>query len=283
MFFSKKALILTRRLLLIKVIAIILISLFFVFWPDIKQNMASLITMPAGPVAVPSALAVDATPDYVTINRFIEHAPTLLPKNLIKAIAWCESEWKHYDDQGEPLMGVNLVQGPWGRDYTYDWGLMQINDGTVCLDPRVWDQGRIKTDPQYNILAGIAVLEQKMDYIEFLKHRPNWPDVVRRYHLYGRDDMDILIKAYNGFQPSWAYVDRVRTLMGERPWEKLMAAQLNHTYPGTRVTIQAISSGAGRLLQTASSYASDQVVLRVMPHHRFPFYALITPQPKQRQ
>ncbi len=274
--FFKKVRSWTRRRLPIKITAIVLIILGFVFWPNIKENMASLISGAAGMAPAPGITTKDTVPDYLSINHFIDHAPTLLPKNLIKAIAWCESQWKHYNGQGEPLMGINLVNGPWGNDYSYDWGLMQINDGTVCLDPRVWDFHKIKNDQEYNILAGIAVLEQKKDYIEFLKHRPNWGQVVRRYHLEGRDEMDILIKAYNGFQPSWAYVNHVRTLMRERPWEKMMAAQLDHTYPGSHTEFGGILPTVGPALLPEADQKPSRILLEVMPRHCRPFYALST-------
>jgi hypothetical protein len=165
--------------------------------------------------------------DYLAIHQRIESLDTKFSKDLIKAIAWCESEWNHVDADGRLFVTVNRKKntGKSGRGITLDYGIMQINERMESLNRRVWDWERIKRDPEYNLRAGVAVLESKVRYVRRLKRQANWPRLERQYRLKDHDDLDLVLKAYNGFQPSWNYPKRIRLLLREKPWEKAILRQ----------------------------------------------------------
>jgi hypothetical protein len=173
--------------------------------------------------------------DYAALNRLFDEVDTPFPRDLIKAIAWCESGWSHVDETGRLFVTVNR-QGKSGRlghrRISLDYGVMQINERMESLDRKAWDWERIKNDPVYNIRAGVAVLESKVEYIHTLKRRANWKQLEARYQLRGHDNLDLVLKAYNGFQPSWAYPRRIREALRDKPWEKAVwrqwAVSANH-------------------------------------------------------
>jgi hypothetical protein len=158
--------------------------------------------------------------DYLAINQNIDSLETTFPKDLIKAIAWVESEWRQVDAQGQLFVTVNRGRGKHARDTTLDCGIMQINERMESLNRQVWDWARIQSDPVYNLRAGAAVLESKVQYVHALRHRKNWRTLEARYHLRGHDELDVILKAYNGFQASWSYPNRIRKTLQEKPWEK---------------------------------------------------------------
>jgi hypothetical protein len=165
--------------------------------------------------------------DYVAMNRRFEAVDTSFPTELIKAIAWCESEWNHLDQTGKVFHTVNYHPGPDGGWQTsLDWGLMQINERMESLNRKVWDLERIKTDPEYNLRAGVAVLEGKRAYIRSLRRRKDWKAIEARFNLKGHSELEITLKAYNGFRRSWSYLYRINTALNEKPWEKAMLQQM---------------------------------------------------------
>jgi hypothetical protein len=189
--------------------------------------------------------------DYAAINRLFDNLDTAFPKDLIKAIAWCESEWNQVDENGRLFVTVNRQHAA-GRSrnprITLDYGVMQINERMESLDPKAWDWELIKNDPEYNLRAGVAVLESKFEYIRTLKHRPNWKQLQARYHLQGHDDLDLALKAYNGFQPSWAYPRRIREALRDKPWEKAVLRQFSQesNRPGEALlTLAPVSENEG--------------------------------------
>ena len=103
---------------------------------------------------------------------------------------------------------------------------MQINEASNCLNYEQWDYVRIQYDPEYNLQAGIAVLEKKQEYVRYLKRKKNWRRIERRYRLRGRSELEITLKAYNGFQSSWEYLDKINKTMAEKPWEQAMVRQM---------------------------------------------------------
>jgi soluble lytic murein transglycosylase-like protein len=167
--------------------------------------------------------------DYAAINQRIEALETDFPKDLIKAIAWCESEWNHIDTDGHLFVTVNRKKS--GSEIRHhqislDYGIMQINERMESLSRKAWDWERIKNDPEYNLRAGVAVLKSKIAYIHRLKRQSNWRQLESRYCLQGHDELDLMLKAYNGFQPSWNYPKRIKSVMQEKPWEKAVLRQL---------------------------------------------------------
>jgi hypothetical protein len=165
--------------------------------------------------------------DYLAINRRFEALDTAFPKDVVKAIAWCESEWSQMDENGNPFVTANYRwNGSRRLKTSHDWGIMQINEKMESLDDGSWDLERIKMDPEYNLRAGVAILENKRHYVRFLRRQKYWRQLEARYHLKGHSELEITLKAYNGFQPSWSYLYRIQAAMSEKPWEKAMWIQL---------------------------------------------------------
>ena len=56
---------------------------------------------------------------YETVNELLESIATRyqIPPDLLKAIAWTESDWQQFDDKGKPIIGKE----------TSDIGIMQIS------------------------------------------------------------------------------------------------------------------------------------------------------------
>ena len=139
-----------------------------------------------------------------------------------------------------------------GRSRLYvslDWGLMQINEGLESLDPAAWDLERIKQDPTYNLRAAVAILESKRAYLRRLRRQANWKTIEARYHLRGHSRLDILLKAYNGFQPSWVYVQRVKAALAQRPWEQAMLRELTDAALWPETTLPDADDPVARLAQ----------------------------------
>lgn len=168
-------------------------------------------------------------PNYFAINQTIDAMDTRLPKPIVKAVAWAESGWHQFNNHGHPLYYVNIKsKARHATSETHlsrDWGLMQINDQTFFLDPNHWSFDKIQSDPLINLKAGVTILEKKQAYVNRLKRKKQWPALQQRYHLTNRDDLAITLKAYNGFQRSWHYVDRVLAFAQSKPWEQAMKRQ----------------------------------------------------------
>lgn len=184
-------------------------------------------------------LAIWKNKDYVAINRCFESVKTDFSAELIKAIAWCESEWSQMDEAGRAFYTVNYhrnASGGWTT--SLDWGLMQINERMESLDPEHWDLERIKSDPEYNLRAGIAVLQSKRIYVRNLKRRKDWKTIEDRYDLKGHSELEITLKAYNGFQRSWRYLHRINHALARRPWEKAMLRQMHGSAARPQIEIR---------------------------------------------
>ncbi len=164
--------------------------------------------------------------DYLAMNRVFESVQGEYDPEVLKAIAWVESRWRHVRPEGAIFVTANYKWEQGRRTASLDWGWMQINERLESLNTREWDLERIKHDPEYNLRAAVATLESKRRYLQRLRRKANWPALEAKYRLKGHSDLDLLLKAYNGFQPSWAYVNRVRAALAEKPWERAMLAQL---------------------------------------------------------
>ena len=238
MFYTVKKRLRWVKIISIKILIISGITAFVLFDdPSVRISAAALISK-IKPISKPeqTAAKVWIEQDYIAMNRYFETLDIEFSPELIKAIAWCESEWKHFNDYGQTKVGINKKiswkssrHSPRKRKIvqnTYDIGLMQINEASNCLDPNYWDYVRIQYDPEYNLQAGIAVLKKKQEYVRYLKRKKNWHRIERRYRLRGRSELEITIKAYNGFQSSWEYLDKINKTMAEKPWEKMMVSQM---------------------------------------------------------
>jgi hypothetical protein len=112
-----------------------------------------------------------------------------VPREIVLAIAWHESGWKHYDDDGSIVSRENFNKK--GTHVSTDWGIMQINDRA---HPDAFP--RAKTDIKYNIDFGVSLLKS------LYRENGTWNKA---------------IKAYNG---SGAYVRKINRVMSSRPWPK---------------------------------------------------------------
>ncbi len=231
----------------------------------------------SGKTATDDALKIWKEKDYVAINQRIEELNTKFPKDLIKAIAWCESEWSHMDADGHLFVSVNRKRAAVQHRITLDYGIMQINERMESLNRKHWNWERIKYEPEYNLQAGIAVLESKVSYVQHLKQRRNWKDIQVRYHLQGHDDLDLILKAYNGFQPSWSYPRKVRRLLQEKPWEKAILHQMFNeaNWPESRLVLgfeSVIDAEDEKPVYLWNEYAFENLI---SIQDEVPFYTLI--------
>jgi len=197
--------------------------------------------------------------DYLAINREIESLETDFPKDVIKAIAWCESEWSQVDPRtGKTFVTTNYRRRASGiTKVSQDWGIMQINGKMESLDSGIWDLARIQSDTRYNLRAGVAVLKNKRLYVRHLKRQKYWPQLEKRYHLAGHDELEITLKAYNGFQPSWSYLRRVKRALATRPWDQAMK-------------LQVLENTLGKAPQTLIRFLGDEVMESPLPDRFHP-------------
>lgn len=144
------------------------------------------------------------------INDYINKIDTKgFSKDLVKAIAWGESAWQQRMSKDE---------------FTGDWGVMQINNRTIKyykeLDVNSELEWRVKNDTRYNISFGVRVLSDKRKYVRNLQKSKNWSNIEKKYNLYGMSELDMIILSYNGFQRNHAYVNYIKRILANKPWER---------------------------------------------------------------
>lgn len=107
-----------------------------------------------------------------------------IPPEIVMAIAFKESEWRQFDNNGDPL------RGRWSPS---DQGIMQINqDAHPAAFPRA------RTDIVYNIEYGAGYFKEL--YVRY----GTWPEAVSAYN-YGSARRDLATKKFMNQQ----YVDKV--------------------------------------------------------------------------
>ena len=141
------------------------------------------------------------------INEAIEGLITDIPKDVIKAIAWQESEWRQFKEDGSVFITNN------------DVGLMQVNMDTL-KKYNCFSLYKVKTNTFYNLLVGVHILEDKRHWIQELKKRDDWKVIQKKYLLQGSTDLEMAIRAYNGMTNSKKYINRINQLRKEKPWVK---------------------------------------------------------------
>jgi len=123
-------------------------------------------------------------PDFKTINNLLEEAARKynVPPSLLKAIAWYESNWKHFDETTGKV--IENIYGDGGI------GIMQITDDTLC---KKYNLDKYKLED--NIMCGALILRSKWD--EGVKGSiqigapPDDPEVIENWWY--------ATLAYNGF------------------------------------------------------------------------------------
>jgi hypothetical protein len=118
----------------------------------------------ADPAACPEGVAeVNGTnPPYADIAAMLDaaadtHATLKVPPQVLRAIAYQESEWRQYDADGDVVISSDAVCGI---------GIMQV---TASDDP---DPMRLATDVEYNIERGAAILRDKWVLSQQLSNEP---------------------------------------------------------------------------------------------------------------
>lgn len=200
---------------------------------------------------------------FQEMNALFASIECEFPLDLIKAIAWQESRWQQFNPDGSVTKGINYRQNKRRRLYvdSVDYGIMQVNNRRSSLDPLQWDFARLKTDPYYNVLAGIEVLRHKVAYARTLQKSPDWPNIEKAYHLEGYTTLDIAVKAYNGMRYSSEYVDNIHHARLMRPWENAGIKTATSRYK-PRSPLPAAHLRPDRQFQQLRQKASDQILSR---------------------
>ena len=165
--------------------------------------------------SISGALTETEKEKYREIDRMIEEADTAFPKELIRAMAWCESQWRQFDKNGNTFTDGSLNtadrKGP-----SLDYGLMQINERTAIKFK--FDIPRLKNDTKYNLECGLRVLKEKYRWTDQKQRSKDWPMITKKYDLDGYSTLEIAIKAYNGMRRSWVYLNVVQDIQRDKPW-----------------------------------------------------------------
>ena len=130
----------------------------------------------------------------------------IITKDLVRAIYWHESRWQQCDDHGKAYSCRE-------KDRRYrSWGIAQIYDDPRCRYPGI-DYHRIKTDPVYNVRAGLKILEEKFNQVNHIRHKFKISK--------SKSDIEIGLSLYNGWREKnrWEYAARVLEVMRQKPWE----------------------------------------------------------------
>jgi soluble lytic murein transglycosylase-like protein len=145
----------------------------------------------------------------------IENLDTEFPKDLIRAIAWCESQWRQFDENGNTFTDGSLNtadrKGP-----SLDYGLMQINEHTARKFK--FDIPRLKIDTKYNLECGVKILQEKYRWVIRKQKSEDWTWMLEAYDLAGHSKLEIAIKAYNGMRRTWVYLNVIQDIQRDKPW-----------------------------------------------------------------
>ncbi len=151
---------------------------------------------------------------YECIDECIGGLITDIPKDLIRAIAWQESNWRQFNSNGTISIDGN------------DIGIMRINKLTIEKHYHWVNLRRLKENTYYNLFVGVQIFEDKLHWIRELKKRDDWLAIKKKFKLYG-NDMESAVRAYNGLDCSKEGVkksmDRIKIIKKhrkEKPWLK---------------------------------------------------------------
>lgn len=146
-----------------------------------------------------------------------------LPDDIMRAICWQESRWRHFLPNGKPLVNSN----PNG---TTDWGLMQINQAT---NEQKWNW-------RSNLAAAIALFAQKRAAADayLRKHPPYSPEMLENetiqrynggaYYKWDAQSGTWMVSPPNG------YVKGIRDILAQKPWETLASLAAEDDGGGSR-------------------------------------------------
>lgn len=159
--------------------------------------------------------------DVKQVLTYIDQLNTPFDPELIKAVAWVESEFNQFDRSNNTYVSGNRCKK--SGKVSHDYGIMQLNDATLrgCGFNKKQMQ-RVKTDANFNICVGVAILNGKLKYIRCLKRQKNWKKIESNCGLKFMSDLDMAILAYNSLRKDHIYVKLVKEAMAEKPWNKLV-------------------------------------------------------------
>ncbi|MGD6803414.1 cell wall-binding repeat-containing protein [Rossellomorea aquimaris] len=121
------------------------------------------------------AASNNENPSSYEMNKLLTEAALEhnVPPEIVKAIAYQESAWKQFKEDGTPVMNLDGDNGI---------GIMQITNNSN------YDTNRLKTDIKYNIDSGIEILKQKWNETPAVADRD--PDILESWYF--------ALLAYNG-------------------------------------------------------------------------------------
>jgi hypothetical protein len=131
----------------------------------------------------------------------------IITKDLVRAIYWHESNWRQYGPDGKAYSCKE-------KDVRYrSWGIAQIYDDPRSRYPGI-DYQRIKTDADYNIQAGLMILEEKFKQARKIRKTYKLKKSV--------SDLEIGVTLYNGWKnhDRWEYAKNVIAIMHQKPWQE---------------------------------------------------------------
>lgn len=144
-----------------------------------KYTLALLVTIGMFFIPFHSVLASHSTnPPVAEVKQVIsdEAREQGIPPEVLKAIASGESNYKQFDDKGEPIISSDG-----------GIGIMQVTPGNVDISI---DEERLKTDIKYNISIGAKVLHSKWGLSYLPKMNTHDKSVLENWYF--------AIMAYNG-------------------------------------------------------------------------------------
>lgn len=144
-------------------------------------------------------------------NPTREQLNHVFPNDLLKAIAWQESNWRQFDAKGNPLKNPDSSMV----------GLMQISErwwGAPLSPIKSNDFNRIAWDWSYNIQAATEILDYyHKRVINRYPHETKtskWNRTLKAYHA-----GESTIKTKTSANDFW-YVKKIRDHLREKPWKK---------------------------------------------------------------
>lgn len=173
---------------------------------------ASAANCPAG-----VATATGTNPSYADISTLLTNAaasdPNLpIPPQVLKAIAYQESEWRQYDDAGHVVISSDTVCGV---------GIMQVT-ASDSSDPQ-----RLATDIAFNIAEGARILRAKWTISQSSvnpgdTNAPDDPTVTENWYY--------PVCRYNGCGTVKTYPDRVSQTAAD-PFRRVVNAAIKPYMP----------------------------------------------------
>ncbi|MCX5781123.1 MAG: transglycosylase SLT domain-containing protein [Elusimicrobia bacterium] len=187
--------------------------------PEDNKTVSGMVNITAG--FYPNKC--DKNKSYKEIDDLLSNTNSNFDKDLLKAIAWQESRWQQFNENGNTYRCVNT-------DESTDCGLMQINsENSGLLEENGWDFKRIGTDTEYNLKAALQILTNKQNELNRIKNvRPKrWNELVRQYDFQGHSMQDIVLKYYNTLRKSWEYPDAINKNIKDKPWIQKVTSSLS--------------------------------------------------------